>query len=104
MTRLLLSLAGVILLAVVALAVIWLVGQVLVGAGSLAVGTAGVLLKLLWFLVVAALLGGLVYFVANAWRPGHHPERPVQSLPIPQVTPSPTPVKLVGSEAEHVER
>lgn len=78
MTRLLLGLAGVVLLAVVALALIWLAGQVLVGVGALAVGTAGVLLKLLWFLVVVTLLGGLVYFVANAWRPGHRPEKTVK--------------------------
>lgn len=82
MTRLLLGFAGVILLAIVALAVIWLVGQVLVGVGGIAVGAAGVLLKVLWFLMVAALLGGLVYFVANAWRPAHQaaPQQRVKAV------------------------
>lgn len=71
MSRFLLGLAGIVLLAVTALALIWVAGQVLVGVGVLAVGTAGVMLRLLWFLIVAAGLGGLVYFVANAWRPTH---------------------------------
>ena len=70
MTRILLALAGVVLLAVTALGLIWLFGQVLLGVGALAVGTAGVLLRLLWFFVVTGLLGGVAYFVANAWRPG----------------------------------
>ena len=70
MTRILLGLAGVVLLAVVALGFIWLAGQLLLGVGALAVGTAGVLLRLLWFFVVAGVLGGAAYFVANAWRPG----------------------------------
>lgn len=80
MSRLLLALAGVVLLAVTALGLIWLVGQLLVGVGALAVGTAGVLLKLLWFLVVAGLVGGAVYFVSNAWRPAPSSakERPVK--------------------------
>ncbi|WP_205750484.1 hypothetical protein [Deinococcus fonticola] len=69
MTRLLLGALGVILLAVVALGVMWLAGQLLVGVGVAALGTAGVLLRLLWFVIVAAGLGGVVFFVANAWRP-----------------------------------
>lgn len=76
MTRWLLGAAGVALLAVVALTVLWLAGQLLVGVGGVAVSTAGVLLKLLWFLSITALLGGLVYFVASAWRPAHRPARP----------------------------
>ncbi|WP_291429406.1 hypothetical protein [Deinococcus sp.] len=85
MTRLLLALAGVILLAVTALALVWLIGQVLVGVGAFVVGAAGVLGRLLWFLLVTGLLAGLVYFVASAWRPalrargGSEPARPSES-------------------------
>ncbi len=60
---------GVALLALVALGVLWLAGQVLLGIGVFAVGLAGVLLRLLWFLLVAGALGGAVYFVSSAWRP-----------------------------------
>ena len=77
MTRLLFALAGVALLAVTALGVLWLAGELLVGAGLLAVGTAGILLKLLWFLLVVGVLGGLTYFVASAWRPARSLPRPV---------------------------
>ncbi|WP_034384232.1 hypothetical protein [Deinococcus sp. YIM 77859] len=69
MTRLLLALAGVVLLAVVALALVWLAGQLLVGVGSFVVGAAQVLWRLLGFLLLAGLLGGLTYFIASAWRP-----------------------------------
>ncbi|MFW8626080.1 hypothetical protein [Deinococcus sp. ME38] len=69
MTRLLLALAGVILLAVTALAAVWLLGQLLTGLGVFVVGAVGVLGRLLWFLLVTGLLGGLVYFVTSAWRP-----------------------------------
>lgn len=88
MTRILLALAGVALLAVVALTVLWLAGQLLVGVGSVAVSTAGVMLKLLWFLSLSALLGGLVYFVASAWRPAHGPARPAHVMS-PTTTPAP---------------
>lgn len=80
MTRLLLALIGVVLLAVVALGALWLAGQMLLGAGLLLSGAAGVLLKLLWFLGVAGVLGGLMYFVTSAWRPG---ERLGGALPAP---------------------
>lgn len=69
MTRLLLALGGVLLLALTALGLLWLIGEMLVGVGLLAVGTAGVLARLLWFLVWAGVLGAVVYFVASAWRP-----------------------------------
>ena len=108
MSRLLLSLAGVVLLAVVALAVIWLAGQLLVGIGVLALGTAGVLLRLLWFLIVAAGLGGVVYFVANAWRPTHQiaGSRPVSlAEPVTRVADLrvnvPAAVKGAATEANH---
>lgn len=86
MTRILLALAGVVLLAVTALGLIWLAGELLMGVGVLAVGTAGMLLKLLWFLTVAGLLGGMVYFVSNAWRPTPpaHAERRVRLEPAVQ--------------------
>ncbi|WP_230287740.1 hypothetical protein [Deinococcus sp. 12RED42] len=85
MTRLLLALAGVILLAVTALAAVWLIGQLLTGVGAFVVGAAGVLGRLLWFLLVTGLLAGLVYFVTSAWRPalrargGSEPARPRES-------------------------
>lgn len=69
MSRVILALLGVILLAVVALALLWLLGQVMVGVGAFVVGTAAVLSRLLWFLIVTGVLSGLVYFVASAWRP-----------------------------------
>ncbi|GGR50645.1 hypothetical protein GCM10008959_09900 [Deinococcus seoulensis] len=97
MTRLLLALAGVILLAVTALALVWLIGQVLVGLGAVLVGAVGVLGRLLWFLLVTGLLAGLVYFVTSAWRPalrargGSEPARPASVAPVrlekPPVTP-----------------
>ena len=69
MSRVILALIGVILLAVVALALLWLLGQVMAGVGAFVVGTAGVLSRLLWFLIFTGVLSGLVYFVASAWRP-----------------------------------
>ncbi|BDP41499.1 hypothetical protein DAETH_14680 [Deinococcus aetherius] len=69
MTRLLLALAGVLLLAVVALTLVWLAGQLLVGLGSFVVGTAGILGRLLGYLLGTGLLAGLAYFLASAWRP-----------------------------------
>jgi len=69
MTRLLLALAGVVLLALTALALVWLAGQFLVGAGAFVVGTAGVLTRLLGFLLLTGVFGGLAYFIASAWRP-----------------------------------
>lgn len=69
MSRVILALLGVILLAVVALALLWLLGQLMVGVGAFVVGTAAVLSRLLWFLIVTGVLSGLVYFVTSAWRP-----------------------------------
>lgn len=69
MTRLLLALAGVLLLALTALALLWLAGQLLAGLGAFVVGAAGVLWRLLVFLLLAGGLGGVAYFVASAWRP-----------------------------------
>ncbi|WP_339095870.1 hypothetical protein ACINK0_13080 [Deinococcus sp. VB343] len=70
MSRVLLFVIGVLLLCVTALGALWLAGQVLVVLGALLTGAAGVLLRLMLFLALAALVGGASYFVANAWRPG----------------------------------
>lgn len=75
MTRLLLALVGVVLLAVIALALVWLAGQLLVGLGAFVVGAARVLARLLAFLIAAGLLGGLAYFIASAWRPAREARR-----------------------------
>ncbi|MFC5847841.1 hypothetical protein [Deinococcus petrolearius] len=69
MTRVVFFLLGVALLAVTALGALWLLGQLLAGLGAFIAGTAGVLLRLLWFLAVAGLLGGVAFFLAGAWRP-----------------------------------
>ncbi|KEF35034.1 MULTISPECIES: hypothetical protein [Deinococcus] len=69
MLRLLLAATGVLLLALLALALVWLAGQLLVGLGAFVVGTAQVLWRLLGFLASAGFFGGLAYFVASAWRP-----------------------------------
>lgn len=71
MARFLLALVGVVLLAITALALVWLLGQVLVGVGAFVVGAAGVLSRLLWFLVFTGFLAGLVYFFTSAWRPAN---------------------------------
>lgn len=82
MTRLLLALAGVVLLAVTALAAVWLLGQLLTGLGLFIVGAAGVLGRLLWFLLITGVLAGVVYFVASAWRPSvRAPVRPFKAQP-----------------------
>ncbi|WP_237427740.1 hypothetical protein [Deinococcus xianganensis] len=82
MTRILLALAGVILLAVTALAAVWLLGQLLTGLGLFIVGAAGVLGRLLWFLLITGVLAGVVYFVASAWRPSvRAPVRPYTAQP-----------------------
>lgn len=73
MARLLLALIGVVLLAVVALGLVWLLGQLLVGMGAFVVATVGVLSRLLWYVVFTGLLAGLVYFIASAWRPARRP-------------------------------
>lgn len=69
MTRLLFALLGVILLAVTALALVWLAGQLLLGLGVFVVGAVGVLGRLLWYLTFTGVLAGIVFFVASAWRP-----------------------------------
>ena len=102
MSRVVLALVGVLLLAVTALALIWVLGQLLVGVGVVVVGTAGVLSRLLWFLVFTGLLSGLVYFVASAWRPASRsaPQKPAGGGPV-SAAPS-TPVRLaepVASQA-----
>ncbi|GAA5512139.1 hypothetical protein Dcar01_00853 [Deinococcus carri] len=75
MTRVLFALAGVVLLALTALALVWLAGQLLVGLGAFVVGLAAVLARLLRFLLLAGVLGGLAYFIASAWRPAREVRR-----------------------------
>ena len=62
------AVVGVLLLAVLALAAFWLLGQLIVGVGAFLVGAVGVLAGLLKFLLVAGVLCGLVYFVTSSWR------------------------------------
>ena len=69
MARALLFVLGVALLCAAALAALWAAGQVLAALGALLTGAAGVLGRLLIFLVLGALAGGVSYFVASAWRP-----------------------------------
>ncbi|WP_188963846.1 hypothetical protein [Deinococcus aquiradiocola] len=68
MTRLLVALLGVVLLAILALAAVWLLGQVLGGLGAFVVAAASVLAGLLKFLLLAGVLCGAVYFVTSSWR------------------------------------
>lgn len=84
MSRVLLFVLGVLLLCAAALAALWAAGQVLVALGALLTGAAGVLGRLLIFLVLGAGAGGVSYFVASAWRPGQPvPSQPVPSQPVP---------------------
>ncbi|WP_029479283.1 hypothetical protein [Deinococcus frigens] len=80
MARLILAAVGVILLAIAALALVWLLGQLLVGLGAFVVGTAAVLWRLLGFLILAGALGGLVYFLASAWRPSSRVAAPPEPV------------------------
>ena len=68
MVRFLVALLGVVLLALLALAGVWLLGQLFTGLGALVIGTAGVLGRLAWFLLVAGVLCSVVYFVTSSWR------------------------------------
>ena len=84
MTRVLLFVAGIFLLAVTALGVLWLAGQVLVGVGAVLAGAAGALLRLLWFLALAGVVGGLTYFGSTAWRPGRRVASAFAAVPAPK--------------------
>lgn len=92
MARVFLALIGVILLAVAALALVWLLGQVFQALGTLTVGVAVVLFRLLWFVLVTGAVAGLVYFVASAWRPAPTAPRgrPVARVPSPEDATAPT--------------
>ena len=68
MARLVVALLGVVLLALLALAGVWLLGQLFIGLGAFVVGAAGVLGRLIWFLLVAGVLCSVVYFVTSSWR------------------------------------
>ncbi|MDV6375553.1 hypothetical protein [Deinococcus arenicola] len=80
MARLFLAALGVILLAIAALALVWLLGQMLSGLGVFVSGTAAVLWRLLGFLILAGGLGGLVYFLTSAWRPSVRVPAPPESV------------------------
>lgn len=96
MTRVVFFLLGVALLAVTALGALWLLGQLLAGLGAFIAGTAGVLLRLLWFLAVAGLLGGVAFFLSSAWRPaGRGPGAQRRVAPAAPV-PTPAPPEQVG--------
>ncbi|MGI8747460.1 MAG: hypothetical protein ACR2J4_03775 [Deinococcus sp.] len=68
MTRLVAALLGLLLLALLGLAGVWLLGQLLAGLGTFVVGLASVLGSLLRFLLTAGAVCGVVYFVASSWR------------------------------------
>jgi|GEM_PF-2825425 len=68
MTRLAVAMIGVLLLAFLALAGVWMLGQLLSGLGAFVVGVAGILAGLLKFLLLAGVLCGVVYFVTSSWR------------------------------------
>ncbi|AFZ65706.1 hypothetical protein Deipe_0098 [Deinococcus peraridilitoris DSM 19664] len=68
MWRLFTSLLAVVLLAGIALAALYLFGQLLGFLGVFLAGSALVLAKLVWYLLLAALLGGLTYFMASLYR------------------------------------
>ena len=68
MTRLLVALLGVLLLALLGLAGLWMLGQLLSGVGAFVVGAARVLAGLMRFLLLAGVLCGVVYFVTSSWR------------------------------------
>ncbi|WP_148234923.1 hypothetical protein [Deinococcus maricopensis] len=68
MARLLAYLLLIVVAAFALLALVWLVGQILTGVGLFLAGAAGVLGRTLLFLLLAALLGGVAYFLASAYR------------------------------------
>lgn len=68
MPRLLLSLLALVLLAAAGLLALYLLGQLLVFLGIFLRGSAGVLARLLWFLLLATLTGGLAYFLGSVYR------------------------------------
>lgn len=91
MSRVLLFVLGVLLLCAAALAALWAAGQVLVALGALLTGAAGVLGRLLIFLVLGAGAGGVSYFVASAWRPGQPVPTPGPFGTGPAAAPTPPP-------------
>ncbi|WP_420595777.1 hypothetical protein [Deinococcus sp.] len=71
MVRLLLAGIGLILVALLSLAALWLLGELFAGVGQTLVGFSALLARLLRFVVVAGGLGGAVYILTSAWsRPG----------------------------------
>ena len=71
MIRLLLAGLGLILVALLSLAALWLLGELFTGVGQTLVALSALLTRLLRFVVVAGGLGGAVYILTSAWsRPG----------------------------------
>lgn len=68
MARLFSSVLVVIVAAALALAAVWLLGQLFIGLGALLAGVAGVLAGALRFLLVAGFCAGLAYFLASVYR------------------------------------
>ncbi len=67
MIRLLLALFGLALVALLGLASLWLLGQLLSGFGRFLVGAAAILGGALRFALVAGVLSGLAYVLGSAW-------------------------------------
>jgi len=69
--RLLLTVLGVALAALLGLCALWLLGELVSGIGQVLVAAAALMIGVLRFAVVAGVLGGLTYVLASAWaRPG----------------------------------
>ncbi len=67
MTRFVLAVFGVVLIALLGLTSLWLLGQLLSGLGNLVVAAAALLGGVLRFVVVAGVLAGLTYVLTSAW-------------------------------------
>lgn len=48
---------------------LWLLGEIMIGLGMVAVSTAALLTRLILFVLVGSFCSGAVYVVASAWRP-----------------------------------
>lgn len=69
MKQVLIYVGLVIALAAIGLGLLWVAGQLLVGLSSIIANIAELLLSLIWFLVLAFVLGGASYFITSTWRP-----------------------------------
>lgn len=69
MKQVLVYVALVIALAALGLGLLWIAGQLLVGVSGILANIADIVLSLIWFLVLAIVLGGASYFITSTWRP-----------------------------------